>query len=100
MKVLKSLCALSMTSATAGCVLTDTASAPMGLLALQSASCIHAVRAETNHPDVVELGSDLRGALRDFSLEVGRTGIRGCRVTASGMVTSVEFPGSDGSPLA
>lgn len=98
MKSFKILGAAALTATATGCVTTQ---APVANTeATMSSACIQAVEVETNNHDVVVLGSDPRGGLRDYTLQVGGTGIWSCMVTSSGQVTNVSFLGSDGSPLA
>ncbi|QXT39930.1 hypothetical protein [Gymnodinialimonas ceratoperidinii] len=94
----KLVCAALALAAT-GCVMTS-APAPVMDTQAMSAACIRAVEIETNNHDVVILGSDPRGGLHDYTLEVGGTGIWSCMVTPSGQVMGVSLLGSDGSPLA
>lgn len=100
MRILNFVGAAALLSVATGCVDVSDGGPSLASRDTQSANCVAAVREQTNNPDVVVLGSDPRGSQREFSLEVGGMGIWSCSVGPTGVVSSVFFLGSDGSPLA
>lgn len=99
MRVFRFVPAIALAGSLVGCV-----AAPSGALVSteqMTFACIAAVEMETNNSDVIILGSDARGGLRDYTLQVDGTGIWSCLVSpTTGAVTNISILSSDGSNLA
>ncbi|GAB5449021.1 hypothetical protein [Gymnodinialimonas sp.] len=107
MKIMGRVGAGALLGALTGCVSVGGPSAvpPYGAPAATAAlaeACIQELRAVTNNPvdDINVLGSDARDALRDYTLEIGGTGIWSCQIDGTGRPVSVDLLSSDGSALA
>lgn len=94
----RGLSAVALIGAISGCVATSTDTAVS--TQVMEAACIAAVEMHTNNHDIVVLSSDPLGSSRDFTLQVGGTGIWTCVVSPGGTVTSIDVLSSDGSTLA
>ena len=93
----------ALLSALGGCVgagVSPSQGAPAASPDLANA-CIQELRTITNNPgaEITVLGSDPRGALRDYTLEINGTGVWSCQIDATGTPVSVDLLSSDGSSL-